>query len=154
MGVDTETFSVEREVLIDARPDTVWEMLVDEKEAIRWMGLAAAFDLRCGGRYRVEVVPGQIACGEFVEIDPPNRLVYTWGWESERIGVPPGSTTVVLELVPRGNATLLRLTHGNLPSTGSAESHAHGWTHYLDRLSVLATGGDPGRDPWIDGPAR
>jgi uncharacterized protein YndB with AHSA1/START domain len=27
------------------------------------------------------VIPGSTAVGEFVEIDPPRRLVHTWGWE-------------------------------------------------------------------------
>jgi uncharacterized protein YndB with AHSA1/START domain len=147
----TESISVEREIAIAASPETVWELLVDPDQAIRWMGQVADFDLRPGGSYRVAVIPGHTASGEFVEVDPPRRLVHTWGWEGES-GVPPGSSTVEYELVPNGDGTLLRFTHRDLPSAEAAESHAHGWDHYLQRLETIAAGGDPGPDPWISAP--
>ncbi len=150
MAVTTERRSIEREITIDARPETVWELLTDPRQAVRWMGQSAEFDLRRGGRYRVGVVPGHTASGEFVEIDPPRRLVYTWGWEAGG-PVPPGSTTVIFELVPRGSGTLLRFSHRDLPTAESVASHTHGWEHYLERLRLASTG-DPGPDPWINGP--
>jgi uncharacterized protein YndB with AHSA1/START domain len=88
-----------------------------------------------------------------VEIEPPRRLVFTWGWEpGSGSAVSPGSTTVEFELIPDGAGTTLRFTHRGLKSAEAAESHAHGWDHYLARLGVAAGGGDPGRDPWLDGP--
>jgi uncharacterized protein YndB with AHSA1/START domain len=149
----TEGIAVERELEIAASPETVWELLADPAEATRWMGQAASFDLRPGGAYRVDVIPGNVARGEFVEIDPPRRLVFTWGWESGGSAdlVPPGSTTVEFELEPRGDGTLLRFRHRDLPSAESAASHSHGWDHYLGRLAVVAAGGDPGVDPWVSG---
>jgi uncharacterized protein YndB with AHSA1/START domain len=74
-----EKTSVVRELEIAASPDTVWEFLVDPEKATRWMGQAADFDPRPGGLYRVEVIPGNIALGEFVELDRPRRLVFSWG---------------------------------------------------------------------------
>ena len=76
-------------------------------------------------------------------------LVHTWGWEGDE-NVPPGSTTVEYELVPEGSGTRVLFTHRDLPSKESAESHTHGWDHYLPRLSVAASGADPGRDPWLE----
>jgi uncharacterized protein YndB with AHSA1/START domain len=154
--VDTtaEITSVEREIEIDASPEAVWEFLVDPDKATRWMGQAASFDLRPGGLYRVEVIPGHTARGEFVELDPPRRLVYTWGWEPGEAGpnpVPPGSTTIEIELVPNGDGTTLRFSHRGLPSTEASQSHAHGWDHYLERLVTAAAGRDPGADPWLTG---
>lgn len=146
---------VERDLRIAARPETVWRLLTDEREAARWMGMSAAFDLRPGGVYRVEVLPGKVAVGEFVEIDPPRRLVYTWGWEpGSRSVVAPGSTTVEFELIPDGEGTLLRFRHRALPSAEAAASHGQGWDHYLARLAIAAAGDDPGSDPWLDGGAR
>jgi uncharacterized protein YndB with AHSA1/START domain len=147
----TESISVAREIAIAASPETVWELLVDPDQAIRWMGQVATLDVRPGGGYRVEVIPGHTASGEFVEVDPPRRLVHTWGWEGES-GVPPGSSTIEYELVPDGDGTLLRFTHRDLPSSEAAESHAHGWDHYLGRLETVASGGDPGPDPWLSRP--
>jgi uncharacterized protein YndB with AHSA1/START domain len=148
----TEGISVEREIAIAASPETVWELLTDAQEAVKWMGQSAELDVRPGGTYRVDVIPGNVARGEFVEIDPPHRLVYTWGWEEGVSPVSPGTSTVEFELTPDGEGTLLRFRHFGLPSAEAAESHAHGWDHYLDRLATAAAGGDPGRDTWLDNP--
>ncbi|HET8894583.1 MAG TPA: SRPBCC domain-containing protein [Gaiellaceae bacterium] len=151
MDATAESISVEREIAIAASPETVWELLVDPDEAIRWMGQKATFDVRPGGEYRVEVIPGNVARGEFVEIDPPRRLVYTWGWESG-MSVGPSSTTIEFELTPDGDGTRLHFIHRDLPDAEAAASHGHGWDHYLERLAAVAAGGDPGVDPWIAGP--
>jgi len=155
MEQTTERLVYERELQIAAAPETVWEFLVDPAKVTRWKGRpATAFDPTAGGSYRIEIVPGQVASGEFVELDRPRRMVYTWGWEPGPDGpnpVPPGSSTVEIELVPSDGGTKLRFTHRDLPSTESAESHGVGWDHYLPRLAVAAEGGDPGPDPWIAG---
>ncbi len=155
MHATTESISVERELTIAASPETVWELLIDPKEAIKWMGKSATFDLRPGGRYTVEVIPGQTASGEFIEIDPPRRLIYAWGWEP-RSGnsVASGSTTVEFELISSGEGTVLRFSHRDLPGAEAAASHAHGWDHYLERLGVVAAGGHVGADPWILAPRQ
>ncbi len=152
MQTTTEGTSVEREIAIAASPETVWELLVDPNEAVRWMGQSATFDLRPGGLCRVEVIPGHIARGEFVEIDPPHRLVYTWGWEAGSDNVPAGSTTIEFELSASADGTVLRFSHRDLPSAEAAASHAHGWDHYFERLATVAAGGDPGVDSWLAGP--
>jgi uncharacterized protein YndB with AHSA1/START domain len=150
----TSTPSVVRELAIDASPETVWSFLVEPGKATRWMGESASFDARPGGEYRVGVIPGHTARGEFVEVDAPRRLVFTWGWEPGEDGpnpVPPGSSTVEIELEPEGDGTRLRFTHRDLPGKEAADSHAHGWDHYLERLASAASGGDPGPDPWVSG---
>jgi uncharacterized protein YndB with AHSA1/START domain len=154
METTAETTSVEREIAIAASPETVWQFLVDPDKATRWMGQTATFDPRPGGVYRVDVIPGHTASGKFVELDPPHRLVYTWGWEPGEDGpnrVPPGASTVEIELVPTGEGTTLRFSHRDLPSADAAQSHGHGWDHYLERLTIAARGDDPGIDPWISG---
>jgi len=153
MESTTEAVAVNREITIAARPETVWEFLVDPDKAARWMGKHVTLDPRPGGIYRVEVTHSHTARGEFVELDPPHRLVYTWGWEAGEAGVnpvPPGSTTVEVELVPDGDGTLVRFTHRDLPGAESAERHGHGWDHYLERFGIAASGGDPGPDPWLN----
>ena len=152
MDATTETTQVERTISIAASPETVWEFFVDPEKLTRWKGLDADLDARRGGIYRCEVIPGHTARGEYVELDPPRRLVFTWGWErsgDEENPVPPGSSTIEVELTPEGGGTRLHFVHRDLPSAAQAESHAHGWDHYLPRLEVAAAGGDPGEDPWL-----
>lgn len=152
MASTAEGIAVVREVVIAASPETIWQFLVDPTKAVRWMGVAASLDPWAGGRYRVEVLPGDVALGEFVELDPPRRLVHTWGWESPSGSLPPGSTTVEFDLIPRDDGTLVRVTHSGLPRATAADSHARGWDHYLPRLAAAASGGDPRIDPWIERP--
>ena len=121
MEASTET-AVRREIAIAASPETVWEFLVQPEKATRWMGQAASLDPRPGGEYRVEVIPGNVALGEFIEV----------------------------ELEPDGEGTLLRFMHSGLPDADATAKHAHGWDHYLERFKIAAAGGDPGRDTWLD----
>ena len=149
MEATTEKTVVERELTIAASPDTVWEFLVDPEKATRWMGSAATLDARPGGEYRVDVIAGHVASGEFVEVERPRRLVWTFGWEPEGSNanpVTPGSSTIEVELQPSGEGTLLRFRHHGLPGSEAAAAHGVGWDHYLARLATAAAGGDPGED--------
>ena len=138
---------VEREIRIAARPETVFEFFTDPEKMILWKGREADLDPRPGGVYRVEMGEKIVALGEYVEVDPPRRVVFTWGWEGDD-QLPPGSSTVTIELVPDGDATIVRLTHSGLPE-GADAAQLEGWKHFLPRLAIVASGGDPGPDPWM-----
>ena len=150
MESTTEALEVQREIEIAASPETVWEFLVDPEKALRWWGQAVRGDARPGGELRIEVTTGSIAGGRVLEADPPRRLVFTWGWERGGGGpeiLPPGSTTVEIDLVPSGAGTMLRLVHRGLPDEDSAARHSEGWEHYLGLLAVAAPGRRPGARP-------
>jgi uncharacterized protein YndB with AHSA1/START domain len=137
----------ELEVRIEARPETVFEFFVDPEKMSRWKGSSAELDPRPGGTYRVDgIAGGATVVGEFVEIDPPSRLLFTWGWEGDE-EVPPGSSTVEVTLTRDGDGTLLRLVHRDLPA-GQGARHMEGWEHFVRRLVEAAAGRDPGPDPW------
>ena len=138
------------EICIEASADTIFPFLTDAELASRWMGVESELDPRPGGIYRHVLNPQAISRGEFVEVDPPRRLVFTFGWEGEGQHVPAGSTTVAIDLIPEGEVTLLRLTHSGLPSQETKPDHGEGWSQYVARLKVVAEGGDPGRDPHAD----
>ena len=147
---ETEGFLAECEVRIDASPETVFEFFTDPEKMKLWKGVEAELDPRPGGIYRVHVLPIAIARGEYVRVERPHTVVFTWGWESEDMPVPPGSSIVHVTLEPDGDGTLLRLRHSNLPSDEMRIEHGKGWDHYLGRLVFAAAGGDPGRDPNLD----
>ena len=88
---------------------------------------------------------GPVTRGEFREVAPNDRLVYTFGWEGEATSVPPGSTVVTIVLTPRDNGTSVTLVHSGLP-VAALEGHKKGWLHYCGRLSQAAAGRDPGPD--------
>ena len=142
-GVDALT--VQREVRVEARPETVFEFFTNADKMTRWMGQTAELEARPGGGFHVDINGRWIASGEFLEVVAPSRVVFTWGWE-EGSAVTPGSSTVEVTLEPDGEATLVRLTHRDLPDEGARQAHDHGWANYLGRLVVAAPGGDPGPD--------
>ncbi len=135
-----------REMVIDATADTIWPFLIDADRHAEWMG-AAEIDPRPGGVYRVMAGGGQHqGAGEFIEVVPNEKVVFTFGWDEPNHPIPAGSTTVEISLHPEGDKTLVRLVHSGLPAD-AVDDHGHGWEHYLDRLSIVATGGDAGPDP-------
>jgi uncharacterized protein YndB with AHSA1/START domain len=138
---------VELHVRLEAPPDEVFRYLTEPDRYVRWQGIKADLDPRPGGIYRVWMdETGTIARGEFVEVDPPHRLVFTWGWEGNPT-LPPGGSTVEVTLDTDGDETLLKLRHTGLPDGESAAMHEEGWRMFTGRLVVLASGGDPGPMP-------
>jgi hypothetical protein len=82
---------------------------------------------------------GVEASGEFVEVDPPRRLVFTWGWSHDP-AVPPGATRVVVTLEPENGGTRVVLRHHGLPDDGQRAHHRKGWELYLGRLGQRIRG--------------
>ena len=136
---------------IAAPPATVYAYLTDPVLWQRWQGTQATLEPRAGGIFSILMGNGMQARGTFVELVPDRRVVVTWGWV-DREEIPPGSTTVEIELRPDGPGTLLVLTHRSLPD-GELALHRLGWEHYLPRLAIAATGGDPGEDRRLRVPA-
>lgn len=140
--------AVEVEVRIAASPETVFDFFTDPGLMIQWMGREVEIDPRPGGGFRCEVNDEAIASGEYVVVEPPERVVFTWGWNGEDSVTKAGTSTVEVLLAPDGDGTHLRLIHSDLANAESATKHGHGWRHYLDRLAVAASGGDPGHDEY------
>jgi uncharacterized protein YndB with AHSA1/START domain len=140
--------AVEVETRIAASPETVFEFFTDPDKMVQWMGRSADLDPRPRGGFRCDINGRDVAAGEFVEVDPPRRLVFTWGWDVAEPVTPPGSSTVEVLLAPDGGGTHLRLIHRDLPSVESTKKHRHGWEHYTERLATAAAGSDAGPDPW------
>ena len=137
---------------INARRDTVFSYFTDPARWLQWQGIDAELEALPGGRLRMNVRGDGHASGTFTIVDPPHRIVFTWGWEMPGNPVPPGSSTIEVDLIDESEVTPVRLTHRDLPPE-SREIDAQGWAHYLDRLAVRAAGSDPGPDPrLVDNP--
>ena len=144
-----ETGVVEKTVRVAARPETVFPSFTDPEKMARWKGTKIDIDPRPGGLYRVNVNGRDVASGKYVEVTPNSKVVFTWGWEGKDQEVPPGASTVEVTLTPDGDGTVVRLRHYGLEGE-QRERHAQGWAHYLSRLSIAATGGEPGPDPMVE----
>lgn len=127
---------------IEAEPAVVYRYLTESERWARWQGVEATIEARPKGLFAMTMGNGMRARGQFVELIPHRRVVFTWGW-IDHPGVPPGSTTVEIDLVPKEAGTLVVLTHRGLPDE-EVPVHLGGWDHYLGRLGRVAVGADPG----------
>jgi uncharacterized protein YndB with AHSA1/START domain len=137
-------------LVIQAPAEEVFAHLVDPELFGLWMAEDATLEPTPGGIVRWTHPNGDTVSGLFVVVDPPRRLVFTYGWERADVQIPPGSTTVEIDLVARDDgATVVTLVHRGLED-GAAHAHSGGWAHYLGRLGRTAEGEQVGPDPWAD----
>jgi uncharacterized protein YndB with AHSA1/START domain len=161
---------IEVERRIAAQPETVFSYFTDPDRFRLWQGVDAELDPRPGGMFRVKMTgrSGTVVRGVYEEVEPPTRVVFTWGWEPlDRLpegvdltqvpglpdgftGVPPGTSTVEVDLVADGAATILRIRHSGLPTEAARGFHAWGWEKTVPRLVAVASGKDPGPNPMAD----
>ena len=108
-----------------------------------WVAGEIEIDLRIGGAYRIGMSrtgvtgAGVSVSGHFLEVRPPERLVYTWRWEGAFAEMP--ETLVTLELRGSDSETLLTLNHDNFTDLGLRRQHRSGWVSACDRLDRLIT---------------
>lgn len=126
---------VEQELFIAAPPEVVFRFFTDPAKHERWLGRRATLDARPGGMYRCEVNETHTVVGEYLVVEPPNTVAFTWGFAGSDT-VPPGSSTVSVTLTPARNGTWLRLVHTGLahPMLGG---HEEGWRGYLAQLAAV-----------------
>ena len=133
------------ECTLDAPPEEVFRMLTESTELVKWWGPqnftipAAELSLSEGGRYRFRMAPPDgepfHLSGEFLEIDPPWRLVYTFLREEP---TPDDRETVVdLSLGSTGEATRLVLSQGPFLTDERLELHRSGWTESFEKLQAV-----------------
>lgn len=145
----TRTLEIERRM--EAPPEDVFGYFTDPDLHLLWSGIAVELDPRPGGAYVVSFAGSGEIRGEYVELEPPRRLVLNWGWsgagDSPMSEIAPGSTRVEIEFLPEGDGTLVRVRHTGFPSVASAEATTWGWATYIDRLVAVCTGAEVEPDP-------
>jgi len=123
-------------IRIAAPPDVVFPYLVDPALLARWFGDATGSTPEPGGAFAIAFDDTKSVQGRFVSIDPPKRVVFTWGVPGSDV-LPPGSTTVEIVLTADGSDTVVDLTHHDLPRS-ELPSHQAGWSGLLKELERVA----------------
>jgi uncharacterized protein YndB with AHSA1/START domain len=131
-------------VFIAAPPERVYEYFTQPAAIVRWMGEYALLEPEPDGQFTLDI-RGTPVRGHYLELEPPHRLLISWGYAGSEL-VPPDATTVEVRLIDERDGTRVELEHRDLPAE-ETPNHVSGWTHYLARLSVAALKGDAGRDP-------
>lgn len=130
---------------IAAAPETVFEYLATDDGMTAWMCQYADLDPKPGGRFAVNIA-GHPVRGEFLHVEPPNRVVVSWGFVGSD-DLPAGASTVEFRFTRIGGGTRVDLRHSDLPDT-EVRGHADGWANFLPRLAIVGAGGDAGQDDW------
>lgn len=141
--------AVIHELVLPVPAEQAFDMFTDPEQLVRWIGISADLQARPGGQFRFEVTPGQFCEGQYVLVERPRRVVFTWGWTDPAFGLPPGSSRVEVTLTPDpqdARRTRLRLVHDSLPGDLGL-LHDDGWSRFLARLTGVVTGQDPGPYP-------
>jgi uncharacterized protein YndB with AHSA1/START domain len=149
----TGDVDVRCEIVVPAPPAEVFRWFVEPDLLVQWIGITAELEPRPGGVFRFEITPGEWCSGRYLEVEPGRRVVFTWGWDSGALPVPPGSSTVEVDLLDHADGTQVRLIHRDLAPEMRA-MHAEGWDRFLPRLAAVVAGHDPGADPARDGLPR
>ena len=116
-------------------PDRVWLALTEPAALTAWFwpkrfATTAEIDLRVGGRYRIDGPgAGMAVGGEYLVVEPPHRLVFTWQWDDDT-----DETLVTVELTAVKDGTDLLLVHERFATKTDRDNHAQGWSDCLDRL--------------------
>jgi uncharacterized protein YndB with AHSA1/START domain len=127
---------------IAAPPERVFKALASE-EICQWWIRSGVFDtrewtgdVRVGGRWRASgMARGQpyVIEGEFLEVDPPRRLVHTW----LLAGAPGPATTVSYVVEPIDGGTRLTLRHSGIGVPAVCENTCIGWETSFERLAAM-----------------
>ena len=135
------TKAIEREIRIEASPAIVFSYLTDPGKMAMWMGREVRADAKPGGALEIDYNLMDRMRGEYLEVVPNSRVVFSWGWSSLGEQTPPGASKVEVTLTPDGSGTLLRLVHSGLEGP-EAESHSQGWDMFLGLLADTARTGN------------
>jgi uncharacterized protein YndB with AHSA1/START domain len=121
--------TLERSVLIQADPRTVFRFFTDSARWARWWGAGSSIEPRTGGRVLICYPNGARASGEVLDIEAPERLVFSFGYESGN-PIPPGGSRVTIRLEPQSGGTRLHLAH-SFAEAEVRDQHHQGWRFQL-----------------------
>ena len=120
---------LDRTLVIRARPATVFQFFTDSNDWAAWWGAGSSIDARPGGQMRIRHPNGVEVTGEVVDVHPPERIVFTYGFVSGT-PIPPGGSRVTIQLDPHPTGTLLQLTH-EFADEQARDEHVQGWRFQL-----------------------
>jgi uncharacterized protein YndB with AHSA1/START domain len=116
---------------IKAPPEVVFPYFTDPALIIEWIGQRAELDPQPGGLFSLDFGDTSVR-GVYTCVEPPLRVVFSWGIPGSDT-LPPGGSTVEVVLTPAGEDTIVVLTHRGVPPTLIGD-HRAGWERQLGLL--------------------
>jgi uncharacterized protein YndB with AHSA1/START domain len=135
------TFAARRERVFRAWIDPDWMEKWFSPPAMTPVGVEATVTV--GGSYRIGMRDSDgttnYVGGIYVEILPPERLVFTWAWQN---GPAAADSLVTVEFIAQGESTLVIVTHEQLPISPTPDDHRRGWEGCLEHLQLSLFSGE------------
>jgi uncharacterized protein YndB with AHSA1/START domain len=128
-GAESLTHTLERTIVIGADRDVVFRFFTDNRRWASWWGPGSSIEPRAGGSVVIRYPDGTEAVGEILEIVPPERIVFTYGY-TKGVPVPPGGSLVKIHLERHRDGTRLRLSHA-FSDPSVRDEHIQGWRYQL-----------------------
>jgi uncharacterized protein YndB with AHSA1/START domain len=120
---------------VEAPPERVFAYFTDPVALCEWMAARAALEPQPGGAFSAEVRGVRIR-GRFLAVEPPHRVVFSWGHVGSDV-LPPGASTVEVRLTAARGGTDVVVEHRGLPDLHAA-GHGRGWRMFLARLGAVS----------------
>jgi uncharacterized protein YndB with AHSA1/START domain len=128
---------LDRRVVIQAPPENVFRFFTDTLRWATWWGAGSTIDPRPGGAVLIRYPGGTEVSGEVLEVTPPERIVFTYGFVKGE-PIPPGSSRVTIRLEPHPHGTHLHLAH-EFAEESARDQHIQGWRYQLALFSNVVT---------------
>ncbi len=128
-------FSIERELVIRAPRASVFRYFTDSVRWAQWWGTGSTIEGRVGGALRIVYPGGTAAVGEVLEIQPPERIVFSYGYEAGK-PIAPGGSRVSIRLSDHPAGTCLAFLH-ELADAATRDHHVQGWRYQLAVFAVV-----------------
>ena len=122
-------YSMNRSILIQADPETVFSFFTDSARWAVWWGAGSTIEPRVGGAVKIRHSNGFESYGEVLEVIEPERFVFTYSLQAAK-PVPAEESRVTLRLEPQGAGTLVSVTH-ELADAGVRDLTVQGWRFHL-----------------------
>jgi uncharacterized protein YndB with AHSA1/START domain len=120
---------LKRVLIIQASRETVFRFFTDEARWAAWWGAGSTIDARPGGRVVIRYPNAVEAWGEVIDVTPPERITFTYGYASGT-PIPAGGSRVTIYLDAEGTRTRLELTH-QFAGAAVRDEHIQGWRYQL-----------------------
>jgi len=130
-------YRLDRSVVIHAPRENVYRFLTETSRWASWWGAGSTIDPRPGGALLIRYPDGTEVSGEVLELSPPERVVFTYGFV-KGTPIPAGSSRVTIRLDPHGLGTHLHLTH-EFANESVRDEHVQGWRYQLALFSNVVT---------------
>jgi len=126
---------LDRTVSIRAPRETVFRFFTDSARWAAWWGKGSTIDARPGGVVSIRYPDGTEAAGEVLDLRPPERIAFSYGFVSGK-PFPSGGSRVTMDLEADGAGTRLTLSH-EFPDAAARDEFVQGWRYQLSLFANL-----------------